>query len=429
MNKSEATEGRESDSSFRLHPSAFKKAGRPVVEPTRYHRELLDYLRTEQKDIWNWIASQKVREEYAQSVRHELLKTTYRLDPATSAELYQAAQSAADGLGLAAAITLYQAQNATRLNAALAWLPGEAHIVLHGPVQETLTKAELTALFGHELAHHLLFSIDGGAYLMVEQVLAAMLGDRAAAPAFAATWKHFKLYTELFCDRMTLELTHDLAACVSMQVKMETGLKDVNADAYLKQAAEVLAGGETSSEGVTHPEMFIRARALELWQLDPKQADAALESLIQGPRSIGTLDLLRQKRVTQSTRTLIEHFLAPAWIQTGTLLAHAKQFFEDFDTAACSVRNLDELKTVLAAGDDAFRDYFCYILLDFATSDADLDESPFAAALLLARELEIEDRFTGVAGKELRMTKRQFESIRKNAAATVAEAERQPIES
>lgn len=405
------------------------QSGRPVVQPTRYHRELLDYLRSEEKDIWNWIASQKVREEYAQSVRHELLKTTYRLDPATSAELYQAAQSAADGLGLAAAVTLYQAQNATRLNAALAWLPGEAHIIFHGPMLETLSKAELTAVFGHEIAHHLLFCIDDGAYLMVEQVLTAMLGDRAASPAFGVTWKHFKLYTELFCDRMTLELTGDLAACVSTLVKIETGLKDVNADAYLRQAAEVLSNGEISSEGITHPEMFIRARALELWQLDPKQADAALESLIQGPLAIGTLDLLRQKRVTSSTRTLIEHFLAPAWIRTGTILAHAKQFFEDFDSSHCGVRNLDELKTTLAAGDDAFRDYFCYVLLDFATSDADLDESPFAAALLFARELELEDRFATVAGKDLRMTKRQFESIRKNAAAIVAEAERQPVES
>ena len=94
---------------------------------------------------------------------------------------------------------------------------------------------------------------------MVEQVLAAMLGDRAASHAHERTWKHFKLYTELFCDRMTLEMTGDLAACVSMQVKMETGLRNVSADAYLKQAEEVLRGSTTTSEGITHPEMFIRA--------------------------------------------------------------------------------------------------------------------------------------------------------------------------
>jgi hypothetical protein len=405
------------------------QSGRPVIEPTRYHRELLEYLCTEETEIWDWITSQKVRDEYAQAVRHQLLKSTYRLDPETSGDLYKAAKTAADGLGHDAAITLYQAQNANGLNASLAWLPGELHVVLHGPVQETLSESELIALFGHEIAHHLLFSIDAGAYLMVEQVLTAMLGDRAASHAHERTWKHFKLYTELFCDRMTLEMTGDLAACVSMQVKMETGLRNVSADAYLKQAEEVLRGSTTTSEGITHPEMFIRARALQLWVLDPKQVDAALESIIQGPLTIGTLDLLRQKRVSLSTRALLEHFLAPSWIQTDTILAHAKQFFEDFDPTTCAVRNIDELKAAIAAGDDHFRDYFCYVLLDFATSDADLEEAPFAAALLLVRQLQIEDRFVAIAGKELRMSKRQFDSIRKNADTIVADAERQPTDS
>ncbi len=407
-------------------------AGRPVVEPTRYHRELLEFLRTDEQEIWSWIASQKVRAEYAEAVRHELLKSTYRLDPATSAELYRAAKTAADRVGHDTSITLYQAQNAKGLNASLAWLPGEMHVVLHGPVQETLTEAELIALFGHEIAHHSLFSIEGGAYLIVEQVLAAMLGDRKASAAHERTWKHFKLYTELFCDRLTLAMTGDLAACVSMQVKMETGLRQASADAYLKQAEEVLRGGATTSEGVTHPEMFIRARALQLWSLDPQGVDAALETLIEGPLTIGTLDLLRQKRLARSTRALLEHFLAPAWIQTDTILAHAKQFFEDFDSTQCfdATRgrdgNLDALTQALAAGDEPLRDYFCYVLLDFATSDADLEEAPFAAALLLSRRLEIEDRLVAIAGKELRMTKRQFEAVRKNAATIVAEAERHP---
>ncbi len=404
-------------------PTTSTDASRPIVEPTRYHRELLEYLRTDEKEIWAWIASQKVRAEYADAVRHELLKSTYRLDPATSAELYRAAQTAAERLGHEIPITLYQAQNAKGLNASLAWLPNEVHVVLHGPVQETLTEAELVALFGHEIAHHWLFLIEDGAYLLVEQVLTAMLGDRAASAAHERTWKHFKLYTELFCDRLTLATTGDLAACVTMQVKMETGVRNANADAYLKQAEEVLRGGATKSEGITHPEMFIRARALQLWSLDPKTVDAALETLIEGPLTIDTLDLLRQKRVARSTRMLLEQFLAPLWIQTDTVLAHAKQFFEDFDATRCGDKHLDELTQAVAAGDEPLQDYFCYVLLDFATSDADLEEAPCAAALLLSRRLGLEDRFVAIVGKELRMTKRQFDAVRKNAATIVAEAE------
>ncbi len=404
------------------------QADLPVVEPTRYHRQLLEFLRTEEKEIWDWIASQQVRSEYAQAIRHELLKSTYRIDPDVSPELYRLAKTAAQGLAHDIPITLYQAQNAQSLNASLAWLPGEVHVVFHGPVQETLSEPELLALFGHEVAHHCLFSIDQGAYLIAEQVLAAMLGDRDASPVHQQTWKRFKLYTELFCDRTTLNLTGDLATCVATLVKMETGFKNVSADVYLKHAEEVLRNGVEGSEGTTHPEMFIRAHALKLWTLDRAHVDSTLESIIEGPIAIGTLDLLRQKRVSHSTREFIGHFLSPQWIQTDAILAHGKQFFEDFDGTLCVAGNLEELKTTLAAGDDQFRDYFCYVLLDFATSDPDLEEAPFAAALLLARELEIEDRFVTIATQELQMSKRQLESIRKNAAELVAEAEKQCAE-
>jgi hypothetical protein len=405
--------------------STSAESDHPIVEPTCYHRELLDYLRTQEHEVWNWIVSQKVRSEHAESIRHQLLKATYRIERDTAPDLYQAAETAATRLGHDASITLYQAQTSNELNALLAWLPGEIHVVLQGPVQETLSQAELIALFGHEIAHHRLFSLDDGAYLLVEHVLAAMVADRAASHSHHQTWKNFKLYTELFCDRMTLEMSGDLSACVCMLIKMETGLRNVSADAYLKQAAEVLGAGPTTSDGVTHPEMFIRARALELWAEDPKRVDDALELIIEGPLTIGRLDLLRQQRVSALTRSMVDQLLGQPWMQTETMLAHAKQFFEDFAAPKGAARNGDDLKTALAAGDDQLRDYFCYVLLDFATSDPDLEEGPFAAAVLLARRLELEERFLALAGKELHMSKRQFESLRKNAESIVAEAEKE----
>jgi predicted SprT family Zn-dependent metalloprotease len=398
----------------------------PVIEPTRYHRELLEYLRSEEREIWNWIASQRVQAEVADSLRRELLKSTYRIGREASPELYRAAESVAARLGHSGSITVYQAEQTTRLNAAMAWLPGEIHIVFQGPIQEILSETELSALLAHEIAHHILFSIDGGAYLTVEQVLSAMLGDRAASYAHQQTWKNFHLYTEIFCDRMTLEMCGDVPTCVGMLVKIGTGLRTVNAEDYLKQAAEVLSGGSTTSDGVTHPETFIRAHALELWADDPKEADSALESIIEGPFAIGKLDLLRQKKVSSLTRGLLGHFLAARWIRTDTILAHAKQFFDDFDRAKSDARTIDELKAALAAGDEPFRDYFCYVLLDFVTSDPDLEDSPLAAALLLARQLELEEPFVAIAGKELRLSKRQFDTIQKHAESIVAEAEKHP---
>ena len=50
-------------------------------------------------------------------------------------------------------------------------------------------------------------------------------------------------------------------------------------------------------------------------------------------------------------------------------------------------------------------------------------------ALLLVDELQLKERFVELATKELRLRKRQFESVQKNAAKIVAQAEKQLADS
>ena len=108
-------------------------------------------------------------------VRLELLKATVRLDRETHSALYAAADDDARTLAIDAPITLYQAPGAEGANAALWFLPGEAHVILRGPVA--------------------------------------------------------------------------------------TALAALSAAAYLAQADEIFARAEPTTEGLTHPETFIRARA------------------------------------------------------------------------------------------------------------------------------------------------------------------------
>ncbi|MCP4506511.1 MAG: hypothetical protein GY826_08960, partial [Fuerstiella sp.] len=126
----------------------------PAVVVPAYHQSLLNYLKKDEAELWQWFSSHCVRTEGAETVRLELLKTAYRIGRDTAAELYSLVDVAVDGMGLSCPVTVYQAQNATGLNASLAWLPHEAHVVFHGPVQESLTNDELLALLVHELAHH-----------------------------------------------------------------------------------------------------------------------------------------------------------------------------------------------------------------------------------------------------------------------------------
>ena len=109
---------------------------------------MCDYLKEEEPDIWHWYVSNKVRDEQAEAVRFELLKSTYRVEREAQPETYAQAEDIARRLGLDVPVTIYQAQNPQGLNASLAYVSSEAHIVLHGPVSSKLTEAEFRALLG-----------------------------------------------------------------------------------------------------------------------------------------------------------------------------------------------------------------------------------------------------------------------------------------
>src|ERR1043165_6080119 len=94
--------------------------------PLPYQDALAEYLKTDEPETWAWFDSAEVKSEFAENLRVELLKQTYRLDPAAYPELFAALGEAQARLGVDAPVTLYQAQANHQLNAALYHLPGEA---------------------------------------------------------------------------------------------------------------------------------------------------------------------------------------------------------------------------------------------------------------------------------------------------------------
>jgi hypothetical protein len=203
-------------------------------------------------------------------------------------------------------------------------------------------------------------------------------------------------------------------------VKIQTGLSQVSAPSYLKQAEEIFAKGNVATEGLSHPETFIRARALALWQEQRNDAAGPISEMIEGAAALDALDLIGQARLSSATRRLLEHLLRPKWFQTPAVLGHAKLFFGDFQPAA---PNSPVALEGLKFADAKLREYVCYVLLDFAKTDPDLDEMPLAAALELSRQLELDTQFEKLATKELRMKVRDVRRIREQAAELLAKAE------
>src|SRR5262249_52715711 len=151
----------------------------------------------EEPDLWRWFSSNKVRQEHCDAVRLDLLKSTYRLEKASQPELYAHARDVSAKLALDVPLTFYQATKASELNAALAYLPSEAHIILVGPILNTLSEAEVKAMLGHELAHFALFDGWKGEILVASEILEALNNDTQAQSCHRETARLFRLYSEI----------------------------------------------------------------------------------------------------------------------------------------------------------------------------------------------------------------------------------------
>ncbi|HEV7404353.1 MAG TPA: M48 family metalloprotease [Chthoniobacteraceae bacterium] len=392
-------------------------ASTPLAPPPYLH-EVVALLKEREPELWQWSSSVAVRSEASEEARTELLKANYRLDAAGHPELTERCAAVAQRLGVTAPITLYQANGGFGLNAMLCYLPGEAHIVFTGPILANLRGAELDAVLAHELAHYQLWTMNGGEFLVADRLLMAAADDARASTSHAQTARRFRLYTEVFADRGGFAGCGELEATVAALVKTETGLHDVSAASYLRQADEIFAREESRTKGLNHPETFIRARALRLWAEQDADVENWLAATIEGPLGVDELDLVGQQRLTKLTRRFLGEFLRPKWFQSAAVLAHARGFFPDFAVPSTpDAAVADELQFT----DAASREYLCYLLLDFVAIDPDLEEVPLAAALEWSGRLGIGEAFSKLAMKELGLGKRVLARVKKEAEAMLKE--------
>jgi len=389
--------------------------------PLPYHGKIRDYLKRDEPELWKWFSSNQVRQEHAEAVRLDLLKSTYRLEAATQPHLYGLAEEVMGKLQFKVPVTFYQAQSGGGLNAALAFLPGEAHIILVGSILKNLSAEELKGMLGHELAHFLLFNGWDGELLIVSEILQALSNDSSAHACHVESARLFGLYSEIFADRGALAVTEDTLVAVAALVKVNTGLLEVDAQSYLRQAEEIFSKSAVKANQLTHPEPYIRARALKLFADQGESANQEIERLIEGPAALNQIDLLGQQKIASNTRRLLEVFLVPPWFRTEPVLAHARVFFSEFAPEGDGQPEgtlAEEIKTA----DPTLQDYYCYVLLDFVASDRDLEEVPLAAAVVLCENLGLARRFAQIATRELGITKKRFASIERDATKILERA-------
>ena len=385
------------------------------LAPLPYQREVVSYLKATEPELWLWASSAEVRGEFAEEMRTGLLKANYRLDAEGHPELAERCAAVAHRLGVTVPVTIYQATGGFGLNAMLCHLPGEAHIVFTGPILATLKGAELDAVLAHELAHYRLWEMDGGDFLVADRLLMAAANDPRAATSHAQTARRFRLYTEIFADRGSLAGCGELEATVAALVKTETGLPEVSASSYLRQADEIFSREDRHHEGAgTSRDVHSRAGAAALGGKRRPASKRGSQRPSKGRSRLDELDLAGQQRMAQLTRRFLGEVLRPAWFQSPPVLAHARAFFPDFAPASAPD---ESLATELRSTDAATREYLCYLLLDFAVIDRDLEDVPLAAALDWSERLEIAEQFEKLALKELGIGKRQLNKLKKEVGS------------
>ena len=289
-------------------------------------------------------------------------------------------------------------------------LGARIHVVFGGDLLDFLDGSEQEALLAHELAHVLLHERDGRAYRILDHLVRRSDAEAMSDLAIAETARRLALHTEVWADAVAVELLGDERAAVSAIVKTRTGLRNVDPDAYLRQARQIIEADPAASRGATHPELHVRVACMAA-RRTPAAAEV-VRQLIDGPDDLDRLDLLGQLRV----EVLSGRVLAAAVSAGGPPSSDTQNYLTGFD-------RLDvESAAPLADGELAelmpsIRYLCAALLVDVALvgDDAGRGLEHVRAFSLEAERLGVAAEFDKILGRATEQTVAEVRRIRRHA--------------
>lgn len=388
-----------------------------MLQALPYHLKVRDHF-AQQTKTWNFFAAVNTKEEQLAQYKTELLKNTYKFDVKADAAIYEKVEKAKAKLGLEQLpVTVYQAQYTDEMNASIVFLNSEAHIVFSGRITQLLDENELLAILAHELTHIKLYSTLQGELETAERIIMAIAGNYHSEPAYYETARLYRLYTEIFCDRGAYTVVEDTGPVITSLVKIATGLDKVSAESYAKQAEEIFSTASgVKAATVSHPENFIRARAIQLWHEKKEAAEEEIIKMIEGSTNLDQLDVFKQKELLLLTRRFMQLLLKPNWFRSILVTSLAQQYFTDFSYDDAITLDEQFIETI-STSHTSIKDYLAYIMLDFSLVDGALEQIPFGWAFQFADSIQLTDVFDAIVKKELQLSDKKLQQHKQNTMA------------
>lgn len=188
----------------------------------------------------------------------------------------------------------------------------------------------------------------------------------------------------------------------------------MNVAGYLKQADEIFKNEATfNSKEYSHPEYFIRARALSLWSAKSTNAEEIIDKMITGNSALETMDVFAQEQLYGITKNILNWILTPNWMRTERTLSLAAHYFDNFKPDP----NVEtqELKRKIRHLHPSKQHYISQVLFDFTMADKELETIPLGYALSIAKELELEKHLSDIIKKEHKLTVKKTDTMKETA--------------
>lgn len=382
--------------------------------PFQFQSQLKDYFKAKE-NIWHFFSSYKIQEEEYENFKTDILKNCYRLGKDLHQNYHQIIDEIKSVFQLEKEVILYQEQNNLQSNASVFYLNNEVHIVLTGSLLQVLNLEELKVILAHELSHVLLYTLDGGNYQTTERIINAITDDMRSPVSYFETSRLFALYTELFCDYGSYLVCNDRDLVISTLVKVHTGLENVFAEEYLEQINEIFEKENSRTEQKIHPEMYFRAKSLELLCKDFEAGKKEIVNYIEGNPAVIELSIFSQKKWQKLSFEFIQIVLSPLFMQSPLTQNLAKSYFDKFVLINSSELKYQDLVLEIEKSSVSIKEYFCFILFDFTMVDKEIFEISLVWSLQLSEYFGLKDNFEKIVKKELKISELRFKDLYKKA--------------